>query len=150
MIINVQHEYAKTQSLSLRKEVMVRANEKELLQQKRRFKARCIGRSNPGKCICECSCERYRRIGKGCGSRKPVGAGDVKTDGKGDCLGTQTSTAPNGTQQPEGCDNAHPIVRDYGGTKWFVRDFKRGTEKATNQPGPRGILGDVRQNRPRC
>ena len=42
--------------------------------------AGCIGRSNPGKCICECSRESYRRIGKGSGSRKPVGAGDVKTD----------------------------------------------------------------------
>jgi hypothetical protein len=35
------------------------------------------------------------------GSRKPVCAGNVKTDRHGNSLGAQTGTAPNYTEQPE-------------------------------------------------
>jgi hypothetical protein len=65
---------------------------------------RCIDWTNPGKCICECSCERYRRIGKGRRCRKPVCAGDVKTDRYRNRFGTQASTAPDHAQQAERCN----------------------------------------------
>src|ERR1700761_3066780 len=38
----------------------------------RYYKARHVGRPNPGKGVHERSCKRYRWIGKGGGSRKPV------------------------------------------------------------------------------
>ena len=66
--------------------------------------ARCIDRTNPGKCICERSRERYRRISKGRRSREPVCAGDVKTHRYRNRFGAQTGTAPNDTQQPERCN----------------------------------------------
>ena len=66
--------------------------------------ARCIDWTNPGKCICERSRERYRRIGKGRRSREPVCAGDVKTDRYRNRFGTQTGTAPDDAQQAERCN----------------------------------------------
>ena len=66
--------------------------------------ARSIDWTNPGKCICECSRERYRRIGKGRRSREPVCAGDVKTDRYRNRFGTQTRTAPDHAQQAERCN----------------------------------------------
>ena len=60
----------------------------ESAEELRDYEARCIGRTNPGKCVCECSRERYGRIGKGSGSRKPVCASDVKTDRYRNRLGT--------------------------------------------------------------
>ena len=62
---------------------------------------RCIDRANPCECICECSRKRYSRIGKGCGSREPVRASDVKTNRYRNRLGTQTDTAPNDAEQSE-------------------------------------------------
>jgi hypothetical protein len=44
----------------------------ESAQELRYYKAQHIGRPNPGKGVRERSCKRYRWIGKGDGSRKPV------------------------------------------------------------------------------
>lgn len=63
--------------------------------------ARSIDWTNPGKCICERSRERYGRIGKGRRSREPVSASDVKTDRYRNRFGTQTRTAPDHAQQAE-------------------------------------------------
>src|ERR1700744_5541088 len=67
----------------------------------RYYKARHVGRPNPGKGVRERSCKRYRWIGKGGGSRKPVCTGNVKTDRHGNSLRAQTGTAPNYTEQPK-------------------------------------------------
>ena len=73
----------------------------ESAEELRYYKARHIGRANPGKGVRERSCKRYRWIGKGGGSRKPVCARNVKTDRHGNSLGAKTGTAPNDTEQPE-------------------------------------------------
>ena len=58
-------------------------------------KAWCIGGTNSGKCICERSRKRYRRIGKGGGSREPIGTGDVKTNPYRNSFAAQTGTTPD-------------------------------------------------------
>jgi hypothetical protein len=67
----------------------------------RYYKARHVGGPNPGKGVRERSCKRYRWIGKGGGSRKPVCAGNVETNRHRNRLGAQAGTAPNYTEQPE-------------------------------------------------
>jgi hypothetical protein len=52
----------------------------ESAEELRHHEARSIDWTNPGKCICECSRERYGPIGKGRRSCEPVCAGDVKSD----------------------------------------------------------------------
>ena len=73
---------------------MAQANGKEQSRRKRRGVAQLqnpahIDRTNSGKRVCERSRDRYRGIGKGGGSRKPVCAGNVKTDRYGNRLGAE-------------------------------------------------------------
>jgi hypothetical protein len=70
-------------------------------QKLRYYKTGRIDRTNSSKGVSESSCKRYRWIGKGGGSCKPVCACDVKADRHGNSLGAQTGTAPNYTEQPE-------------------------------------------------
>ena len=89
--------------------------------------AGCIGWTNPGKRICERSGERDRRIGKGCGSREPVRAGDVKTDRYRNRFGTQTGTAPNDAQQAERCNEFAKKLPSTGAG--VLRDLDEGFAK---------------------
>src|ERR1700722_4174310 len=68
------------------------------------YETRRIDRPDSGKCIGEHSSERYRRIRKGGGSRKPVRAGNVETDRHRNRFGAQAGTTPNDTKQTESCN----------------------------------------------
>jgi hypothetical protein len=65
---------------------------------------RCIDWTSPRKCVCKRSFERYRRIGKGRRRRKPVCAGNIKTDRYRNRLGAQAGAAPDHKEQPERCN----------------------------------------------
>ncbi len=58
----------------------------------------------PAKVFVKRSCKCYGRIGKGCGSREPICAGDVKADRYRNRFGAQTGTAPDHAQQAERCN----------------------------------------------
>ena len=70
----------------------------ESAEELRYYKARYIGGPNPGKGVRERSCNRYRWIGKGGGSCKPVCAGYVKTDCHRNSFGVHTGTALHSPQ----------------------------------------------------
>ena len=72
-----------------------------------------IGRI-PEERICKRSCERYRRIGEGRGSRKPIRGSDVEANRSRNCFRTQTSAARNDAQQPKGGDKFTEQLRATG------------------------------------
>jgi hypothetical protein len=93
----------------------------ESAEELRYYKNRRIDRTNSGKGVRARACNRYRGIGKGGGSRKPVCAGYVKTDRHRNSFGAQTGTAPNHTEQPERCNEFAKELTATGA--WVVREL---------------------------
>jgi hypothetical protein len=117
-MIDGQFGHVETQLLSHWKEARAQASEKELSRRMRLrvalLQSRRIDWTNPGKRVCERSCNRYCGIGKGGGSRKPVCACNVKTDRHRNRFGAEAGTAPNDTEQPKRCKSRKdPAVRQY-------------------------------------